>query len=82
MHVGSVECRGRTYSIHVHVVEADSAEARDLIKFRDLLRGSVGLRLAYEMEKRGILARGTRRGQQYAKAKSDFISHVLNADRF
>jgi GrpB-like predicted nucleotidyltransferase (UPF0157 family) len=82
MHVGAVECRGRTYSIHVHVVEADSAEARDLIKFRDLLRGSVGLRLAYEMEKRGILARGTRRGQQYAKAKSDFISHVLNADRF
>jgi GrpB-like predicted nucleotidyltransferase (UPF0157 family) len=82
MHVGAVEYRGRTYGVQIHVVETDSAESLDLIKFRDLLRGSAGLRLAYEMEKRGILARGTRRNQQYAKAKSDFIRHVLNADRF
>src|SRR5574341_1024322 len=71
MHVGAVKYSGRTYSVHVHVVETNGAEARDLIKFRDLLRGGAGLRLAYEMEKRGILARGTRRSQQYAKAKSD-----------
>ena len=82
MHVGAVKYRGQTYSVNIHVMETDSAESLDLIKFRDLLRGSAGLRLAYEMEKRGILVRGTRRSQQYAKAKSDFIRHVLNADRF
>jgi GrpB-like predicted nucleotidyltransferase (UPF0157 family) len=82
MHVGTVNHLGRTYSVHAQVAEAGSAEALELIKFRDLLRRSAGLRLAYEMEKRGILARGTRRNPEYAKAKSDFIQHVLKADQF
>lgn len=80
--VGTVEYLGRTYSVHAHVREAVSAEVLELVKFRDLLRANAGLRLAYEMEKRGILARGHRMNPQYAKGKSDFIRHVLNADRF
>ncbi len=82
LYVGTVEHLGRTYSVHAHVIEAGSAEALALIKFRDLLRNSVGLRLAYEMEKRGILVRGNRTSAEYLKAKSDFIRHVLNADQF
>ena len=82
MRVGTVEYLGRMYRIHVHVVEAGSAEARDLVRFRDLLRANAGLRRAYEMEKCKILARGIIDGSEYSKAKGEFIRRVLRADRF
>ncbi len=82
MRVGSVEYLGRMYRIHAHVVEAGSAEARDLVRFRDLLRANAGLRRAYEMEKCKILARGIMHGSEYSNAKGEFIRGVLSADRF
>jgi GrpB-like predicted nucleotidyltransferase (UPF0157 family) len=82
MRVGSVEYFGRLYQIHAHVVAAGSNEARDLIRFRDLLRRNVGLLRAYEMEKRAILARGVSLSTDYSKAKGDFIRRVLAADKF
>ncbi len=82
MRVGMVEYIGRMYRIHAHVVEAGSTEARDLVRFRDLLRANAGLRRVYEMEKCKILARGISHGSEYAKAKGEFIRGVLRADRF
>ena len=82
MRVGMVEHLGRTYRVHAHVVEAGSAEARELVRFRDLLRANAGLRRAYEMEKCKILARGVTHGAEYAKAKGEFVRRVLDADRF
>lgn len=82
MRVGTVECIGRMYRIHAHVVEAGSTEASDLVRFRDLLRANAGLRRAYEMEKCGILAHGIEHGSEYSKTKGDFIRRVLRADRF
>jgi GrpB-like predicted nucleotidyltransferase (UPF0157 family) len=77
MRVGSVEYFGRTYRIHAHVVEASCAEARDLVRFRDLLRRYLDLRRAYEAEKRAILARGIIRSEEYSNAKGVFIRRAL-----
>jgi GrpB-like predicted nucleotidyltransferase (UPF0157 family) len=77
MRVGSVEYFGRTYRIHAHVVEAGCAEARDLVRFRELLRRHIDLRRAYEAEKRAILARGITRSAEYSNAKGVFIRRAL-----
>jgi GrpB-like predicted nucleotidyltransferase (UPF0157 family) len=77
MRVGSVEYFGRAYRIHAHVVEADCTEARELIRFRDLLRRRIELRRAYEAEKRAILARGIIRSTEYSNAKGLFIRRAL-----
>lgn len=82
MRVGMVEHLGREYRVHVHVLEDGCTEARDLVRFRDLLRGNVGLRRAYEMEKRAILSRGITRSTQYSKAKGEFIRTALAAAAF
>lgn len=77
MRVGSAEFFGRTYRVHAHVIEAGAAEASDLLRFRDLLRGDIGLRRAYEAEKRAILARGITRSAEYSNAKGVFIRKAL-----
>ncbi|HWH76704.1 MAG TPA: GrpB family protein, partial [Candidatus Binatus sp.] len=82
MRVGSVEHLGRSYGVHVHVVVSGGDEARDLLKFRDLLRRNDGLRRAYEMEKRLILARGISKSTDYSQAKDKFIHRVLIAANF
>jgi GrpB-like predicted nucleotidyltransferase (UPF0157 family) len=38
MRVGAVEFEGRTYRLHAHIVAADSAEAKALYRFREVLR--------------------------------------------
>ena len=77
MRVGSFAHFGRSYRIHAHVMESGSAEAHDLIRFRDLLRQDIDLRRAYEAEKRAILARGITKGNEYSEAKGEFIRRVL-----
>jgi len=77
MRVGSFAHFGRSYRIHAHVMESGSAEAHDLICFRDLLRRDIDLRRAYEAEKRAILARGITKGNEYSEAKGEFIRRVL-----
>jgi GrpB-like predicted nucleotidyltransferase (UPF0157 family) len=80
MRVGSVDYFGRLYRIHAHVIETGCAEARDLVRFRELLRHNVDLRRAYEAEKRAILARGVTRGTEYSNAKGEFIRRALAVD--
>jgi GrpB-like predicted nucleotidyltransferase (UPF0157 family) len=82
MRVGGVEYLGRAYRVHAHVIAAGSDAARDLLKFRDILRVNTGLRRAYEAEKRAILARGVTKSTEYSKAKGDFIRCVLAAAEF
>ena len=82
MRVGSVEYLGRMYRVHAHVVESGVDEARDLIRFRDILRVNISLRRAYETEKRAILARGVTKSTDYSKAKGAFIRSVLAASVF
>ena len=80
--VGSVEYLGREYRVHVHVLEDACAEASDVIKFRDLLRSNVGLRRAYEMQKRVLLSRDISESTQYSQAKREFIRTALAAAVF
>ncbi|MGE5219570.1 MAG: GrpB family protein [Chloroflexota bacterium] len=77
MRVGSVDHLSRLYRVHAHVLQKGSGEARDLIRFRDLLRNDQGLRRAYEAEKRMILARGITKGTEYSNAKGEFIRRAL-----
>lgn len=78
MRVGSIEFFGRTYRIHAHIIEDGNQEARDLVRFRDLLRNDAVLLRAYEAQKRDILARGITKSTEYSKAKGEFIRRVLS----
>lgn len=82
MRVGNVDYLGRVYRVHAHVIESGVDEARDLIRFRDLLRINTSLRRAYEGEKRAILARGITKSTDYSKAKGAFILSALAASKF
>lgn len=77
MRVGSVKYLDRVHRLHAHVIESGHSEARDLVRFRDLLRENPGLRYAYEAEKRTILARGITTGFEYSDAKGGFIRRTL-----
>lgn len=81
MRVGAITHAGRKYFIHVHVIAQGSAEAHDLIRFRDRLRSDASLREAYVARKRAILAAGTSDSLDYSKAKERFIASALNVPR-
>jgi GrpB-like predicted nucleotidyltransferase (UPF0157 family) len=67
-------------TVYVHVVVADSAEWRNYVKFRDLLRQDRGAREAYEQVKRDAAARFPDDRASYAAAKHAFIRHALADD--
>ncbi|MDQ6917127.1 MAG: GrpB family protein [Pseudomonadota bacterium] len=77
MRVGAIEHEGKTYRLHVHIVAADSAEAKALYRFRDVLRGDGTLRDAYQAKKRAILQSGTSDPAGYTHAKGEFINAVI-----
>src|ERR1700693_5027558 len=77
MRVGAIEYRGRLYRLHVHIVAADSAEAKALYRFRDVLRIDGKLRDAYQAKKRAILESGTSDPAGYTHAKGEFINAVI-----
>lgn len=79
MRVGAIEHEGRTYRLHVHIVAADSAEAKALYRFRDVLRRDGELRDAYQAKKRAILQSGTSDPAGYTHAKGEFINAVIGS---
>jgi GrpB-like predicted nucleotidyltransferase (UPF0157 family) len=79
MRVGAIEHMGRTYRLHVHVVAAESAEAKALYRFRDVLRMDGKLRDAYQAKKRAILQSGTSDPTGYTHAKGEFINAVIGS---
>jgi GrpB-like predicted nucleotidyltransferase (UPF0157 family) len=79
MRVGAIEYGGRLYRLHVHIVAADSAEAKALYRFRDVLRMDGQLRDAYQAKKRAILESGTSDPAGYTHAKGEFINAVIGS---
>jgi GrpB-like predicted nucleotidyltransferase (UPF0157 family) len=79
MRVGAVEFDGRIYRLHAHIVAADSAEAKALYRFRDVLRIDAKLRDAYQAKKRAILESGTSDPAGYTHAKGEFINAVIGS---
>jgi len=79
MRVGSFTFDGREYPIHAHVVYRDSAEAVELIWFRERLRSDARLREQYVAEKRRILAAGVTDQLDYCVSKGAFVERTLAA---
>ncbi|HEV2042154.1 MAG TPA: GrpB family protein [Casimicrobiaceae bacterium] len=77
MRVGAIEYEGAIYRLHVHIVAAESAEAKALYRFRDVLRMDAKLRDAYQARKRAILQSGTSDPAGYTHAKGEFINAVI-----
>jgi GrpB-like predicted nucleotidyltransferase (UPF0157 family) len=68
---------GATYSVHVHVVPADSPEVAAIRGFRDALRADPRLRRRYAILKRAIVAGGPADPVAFTKAKHDWITATL-----
>jgi GrpB-like predicted nucleotidyltransferase (UPF0157 family) len=79
MRVGAIDFEGRIYRLHAHIVAADSAEAKALYRFRDVLRNDGTLRDAYQAKKRAILQSGTSDPAGYTHAKGEFINAVIGS---
>jgi len=63
---------------HVHLVELDSRQWSDYLRFRDALRTNAQLARDYERTKMELGARFCRDRASYTRAKADFIRHVLS----
>jgi GrpB-like predicted nucleotidyltransferase (UPF0157 family) len=78
MRVAAVSALKGSFRVHAHVIERNGAEHRELIAFRDALRGDFELRGAYENTKEQILASGITDSLDYSKAKESFITAILS----
>lgn len=81
MRQGSLEHEGTRFSLHVHVIPADSPEVATQRRFRDSLRADPALRAAYVARKREILSQGVTNTGDYSEAKGPFIQGVLGGSR-
>ena len=77
MRVGAIAQGDRCYQLHVHILAADSKEAANLLRFRDVLRENPSLLTAYVTRKREILEAGVTDSLDYCAAKSRFIERIL-----
>jgi len=79
MRVGSILSGNGRFRIHAHVIALQSEEHRELVRFREVLRGCNELRQRYEERKRAILASGIQDPIEYCKAKEGVIQEVLKS---
>jgi GrpB-like predicted nucleotidyltransferase (UPF0157 family) len=81
MRVGSLEYEGGRFPIHAHVIARDSAEASELIRFRDRLRSDPNLRAAYVARKREIIRAGVADSVDYSIIKGAFVRDALDSEK-
>jgi GrpB-like predicted nucleotidyltransferase (UPF0157 family)/GNAT superfamily N-acetyltransferase len=79
MRVGEFVHDGVGFRVHAHVVAAGSAEALELVAFRDALRADPALLAAYVTEKRAVIAAGISDPAGYSRTKAGFIRRWLAA---
>lgn len=87
MRVGSLCHEGSVFQLHVHVVEAGSSGAIEMLRFRDALRADQGLVAGYVAAKRAALAKAESEGVvyqssdafEYVRAKGPFIERALES---
>jgi GrpB-like predicted nucleotidyltransferase (UPF0157 family) len=77
MRTGSVEYNGKTYQLHVHVIQDHEPEVGALRRFRDQLRADPALRDEYVAVKRAIIEAGTTDRYAYTLAKSQWFERYL-----
>jgi dephospho-CoA kinase len=73
---GTYRWDGAVLLVHCHVVPTTDPDVEQMIAFRDLLRGDVAARTAYEAEKRRIAAT-TDDSLDYTNAKTAVIRRLL-----
>lgn len=71
--IGAIDHDGTVFRIHVHLLEAGSAEIEEQRAFRDRLRADPKLVAEYIATKREIIERGITWGPSFGEAKSAFI---------
>jgi GrpB-like predicted nucleotidyltransferase (UPF0157 family) len=81
MRVGAFEFEGKQFPIHAHVIARGSAEAYELLRFRDRLRADPELRAAYVARKREIIRAGVADSLEYSINKGTFVRETLGADK-
>ncbi len=81
MRVGSLEFEDKRFAIHAHVIAHGSAEALELLRFRDRLRADPDLRAAYVARKREIIRTGVADSVEYSIIKGAFVRAALDFDK-
>ena len=81
MRVGSLEHKGDTFRLHVHVVPADGGEPEEFRLFRDRLRSDPEMLRAYVERKQRIIEEGTTGSTDYAEIKGEFVQRALGDAR-
>jgi len=66
-------------AVNLHVFSAGCVEIDRMIRFRDLLRRDAGALARYELEKLSLAERDWPTVQDYADAKTDVVTRLLNA---
>ncbi len=77
MRIGATRYQGKIFRIHIHVLAADSPEAREMRQFRDTLHTHPDLIAAYVERKRAIISSGITDTGIYAKEKGGFVQDIL-----
>ncbi|MGH2634426.1 MAG: GrpB family protein, partial [Tepidiformaceae bacterium] len=78
-HYFKLEDGEQNTTVHLHVLEAGSAAAREHIAFRDYLRGHPETAAEYAALKHGLAGRHRDDRPAYTEAKAEFIVRVLQA---
>ena len=68
-------------NVHVHVLEAGTQEAQDVVLFRDRLRSEPADRDLYERTKRALLSQDWPDMNAYSDAKSEVIAEIKRRAR-
>jgi len=68
---------GDTFSLHVHLLPAGTAEVDSIRFFRTCLRADAELVRAYAQHKRAIIASGVTDAAEYCRQKAAFFKMVL-----
>jgi len=69
---------GKTFPIHLHILDENSPRVDEFRTFRDRLRLDAGFRAAYQDLKRSFFAKRNVSSAEYARLKSEFIQKSLN----
>ncbi|GIV65009.1 MAG: hypothetical protein KatS3mg046_269 [Bellilinea sp.] len=76
--VASMPYEGKSYLIHLYIVDKDSPRVNQFRTFRDRLRLDPAFRSAYQDLKRSFFARGSLSPSEYTRVKSEFIQRALS----
>ena len=73
MRTGAIDYDGQLFKVHVHILQKDSEEFAEMLRFRDSLEKDDVNRLEYVKLKKRILEAGVKDSIQYSELKGAFF---------